>query len=247
MARLRGILFDLGDTVLNFGKVDAFGLFEQGAKLGYEYLQTLRQPLLPFSQFYRRQIWAIRWAYFKSRLTGREFNSLDLLGRVSHAMGHRLTSGQTIELAWKFYLPLRQQATVEPGTRELLQDFRRQGLTLGIVSNTFLPPEVLDRHLQEENLLDQFPHRVYSSQVIYRKPHPGIFKVALSLTALQPGETLFIGDTPKPDIYGANRIGMISVLKDPTGKRSCGYKPAHRIKYLEELRGIVAQYTSKSE
>jgi len=242
MARLQGILFDLGDTLLNFGKVDVLGLFEQGARLAYDYLKAIRQPLPPYPTFYRRQMWAIRWTYFKSRITRREFNSLDLLGRVSHKMGHRLTNDQLLDLSWQFYLPLRQNATVEPGTRELLEDFRRQGLTLGIVSNTFLPPEVLDRHLQEASLLDLLPYRVYSSAVIYRKPYPGIFKIALSQTSLEAAQTLFIGDTPRPDIFGSNRVGMISVLKDPTGQRCCRYKPAYRIKRLEELRGIVAQY-----
>ncbi|MCL2701145.1 MAG: HAD family hydrolase [Phycisphaerae bacterium] len=243
MTRLRGILFDLGDTLLDFGKVDVFGLFEQGAALGYDYLKSIRQPLTTFPKFFRKQLWAIRWSYFKSRITRREFNSLDLLGRMSTSMGHRLTNDQMLELAWKFYLPLRQQATVESGTRELLQDFRSQGLTLGLVSNTFLPPEVLDRHLQEVDLLDLLPYRVYSSQVFYRKPHPGIFSVALSQARLEAGATLFVGDSLHADIHGANRNGMTSVLKDPTGRHANSrIKPKHRIARLEELRAIVAGY-----
>jgi len=243
MTRLRGILFDLGDTLLNFGKVDVLGLFKQGASRAYDYLQSLGQPLMPFPTFYRKQVWAIRWAYFKSRITRREFNSLDLLGRVSDAMGHRLTHEQTLELAWQFYVPLRDKATVEPRTRELLEDFRRQGLTLGLVSNTFLPPEVLDRHLEQSNLLDLLPHRVYSSHVMYRKPHPGIFNIALSQTGLEAGQTLFVGDSPHADVVGANRKGLISVLKDPTGRhKKSRTNPAHRIARLEELREIVATY-----
>jgi len=243
MARLRGILFDLGDTLLNFGKVDIEGLFQKGTTLAYDYLKSIRQPLTTFSKFYRKQLWAIRWNYFKSRFTRREFNSLDVLGQVSRAMGHRLTNDQMLELAWKFYLPLRQQATVEPGTRDLLLDFRRQGLTLGLVSNTFLPAEVLDRHLAESDLLDLLPYRVYSSGVFYRKPHPGIFAVALSQARLEAAETLFVGDSPSADIKGANRNGLISVLKDPTARhKHTRHKPAHRIAKLEELREIVAGY-----
>jgi HAD superfamily hydrolase (TIGR01509 family) len=243
MVRLRGILFDLGDTLLNFGKVDALDLFKQGAVLAYDYLTSLRKPLVPFPKFYRRQMWAIRWAYFKSRLTRREFNSLDLLGRISDAMGHQLTNDQTLELAWQFYVPLRNKATVEPGTRELLEDFRRQGLTLGLVSNTFLPPEVLDRHLEQANLLDLLPHRVYSSAVIHRKPQPEIFHIALSQTGLEAGQTLFVGDSPHADVVGANRNGLISVLKDPTGRhKRTRSNPAHRIARLEELRAVVAGY-----
>lgn len=243
--RIDGILFDLGDTLLDFGKLDITGLFEAGAKVTYEYLQQLGQPLPSFSKYHRRQLWAIRWNYFKSRFTRREFNALELLGRLGGRMGHTLTPSQTLELAWLWYQPLSQCATVEPGVRELLEAFRRQGLTMGLVSNTFVPGEVLDRHLERVGLLDLLPLRVYSSDVGYRKPHPNIFQLALERAHLDAGKTLFIGDSPLADIQGANNAGMISVLKDPTGKNAqAKTKPTHRIASLSELPRIIAQYNT---
>lgn len=243
--RIDGILFDLGDTLLEFGKVDITSLFESGANLTYQYLRELRQPLPSFSKYHRRQLWAIRWNYFKSRFTRREFNALELLGRLSGRMGHQLTPSQTLELAWLWYQPLSQCAKVEPGTRELLEGLRGQGLTLGIVSNTFVPGEVLDRHLEQARLLDLLPLRVYSSDVGYRKPHPSIFLQAIERAHLDAAKTLFVGDSPRADIEGANRVGLISVLKDPAGKHAQeDIRPAHRIASLHELPAIVAQYNT---
>jgi putative hydrolase of the HAD superfamily len=241
--KINGILFDLGDTLLDFGKVDVLGMFEAGARLAYEYLQSLGQPLPSFAKYHRRQLWAIRWNFFKSRFTRREFNSLEVLGKLGIHMGHRLTPDQTQELAWQWYMPLSRQAKVEEGTRALLEGFRDAGLKLGLVSNTFLPGTVLDRHLAAENLLDLLPVRVYSCDVLFRKPNPNIFAAALSRTGLSAASTLFVGDSPTADIEGANRAGLISVLKDPTDRhRTHSAHPRHRIRRLAELRDIVREY-----
>lgn len=243
--RIKGILFDLGETLLDFGKVDVVGKFEAGARLAYQYLKGLGQPLPPFARFHRRQLWAIRWNYFKSRFTKREFNALEVMGRLSIHMGHQLSQDQTLELAWQWYEPLSLQAHVEPGTRELLSELRQQGLTLGLVSNTFVPGPILDRHLQQENLLDLLPVRVYSCDVRFRKPDRNIFALALERSHLEAASTLFVGDSLHADVDGSNHMGMISVLKDPAGRHGHGgIRPRHIIRNLQELREIVRGYNS---
>lgn len=244
--RINGILFDLGDTLLEFGKVDIIGLFEAGARLAYDYLDELGQPLPNFATYHRRQNWAIRWSFFKSRLIRREFNALTVLGRLADRMGHRLTPQQTLELAWKWYEPLSRCAKIEPDVPQLLAEFRDHGLSLGVVSNTFVPGQVLDRHLATVGLLDLLPVRVYSCDVGHCKPGRRIYKLAAERTRLEPAQTLFVGDSPKADILGANRAGMISVLKDPTGRHAQSpYAPMHQIRRLGELRDIVAQYNGR--
>lgn len=242
-SRIRGILFDLGDTLLDFCRVRPLRLFEDGARQVYEYLRRLDLPLPSFERYHRRQLWAVRWSYLKSRLSGREFNSLDLMTRLSRRLGHRLTARQMLEVAWLWYEPLRRRATVEEGLPRMLSDLRAAGLALGLISNTFVPSQVLDRHLAEEGLLEHLPVRVYSCDVGYRKPDCRIFEAALSRAGLAAAETLFVGDSPKADIGGARRTGMISVLKDPLGRHADGRcSPRHRIRSLLELPGILTGY-----
>ena len=241
--RIDGILFDLGDTLLDFGQVDILSLFESGARLAYDFLRQTGKPLPPFAKYHRQQLWAIRWNYLKSRLTRREFNALDLIGRLGDRMGHGMTRDQVMELAWLWYQPLSQCATVEPGVRRLLEDIRSTGLKLGLVSNTFIPGEVLDRHLQQQNLLDLLPVRVYSCDVAYRKPHPGIFTAALQRLNLEPARTMFVGDSMPADVAGAKRVGMVAVLKSRHEVDSGSpAKPDHQISQLEQLRGILQEY-----
>lgn len=241
--RIQGILFDLGDTLIDFGKLNIDEMFQQGAVRAYAYLKELEQPLPSFKKFYRHQYWSIRWNYLKAHLTGREFNSLELITDISLKMGQKLSNEQRVELAWKWYEPLREVSTIEDNLRQTLQQLADSGLKLGIVSNTFVPGEILDRHLTEENLIDLVGMRVYSCDVRYRKPNPKIFKIALERLGLAAESSLFVGDSIKADIGGSNRAGLISVLKDPSGRydnhRIC---PAHRIRRINELPDIVAQY-----
>lgn len=245
MSRIKAILFDLGDTLIDFGPLDTRELFSRGARLAYRYLQQLGYKLPPFVRYHWGQFWAVRWHYFKSRITGREFNALDVLGATSRRMGCPLSQEQMVELAWQWYLPLSRRGTVEEGLHDMLLAFRRAGLALGIVSNTFVPGEVLDRHLAQLGLLEHFPVRVYSCDVRYRKPDPRIFQIALGRLGVAGPDTMFVGDKINADVAGAEEMEMISVLKDPSGvKRRRGVRPAHRITSLRELPDVVASYDS---
>lgn len=239
---ITGVLFDLGDTLLRFGKVETRGVFEEGAELAYAYLESLGQPLPSFAQFHARQFRTIRWHVLKSRLTRREFNALELLLGQSRRMGQDLTHDQATELAWMWYRPLHDQARVEPDTRDVLRRLRDDGIVLGLVSNTFIPGQVLDRHLDEEGLLEFFPVRVYSCDVGYRKPHRRIFGIACQRAGLQPAQTMYVGDSLRADVYGANRAGLISVLFDPEDENPPGKRrPRFRVTALSQVPEIVEE------
>jgi putative hydrolase of the HAD superfamily len=241
--RIKGILFDLGDTLLDFGQLDVTSLFEAGGHLAYQYLKDLEQPLPPFRRYLKTQLWAIRRNYFLSRITRREFNSVDLILRLAARTGQDLTREHALRLAWLWYEPLSKEATVEEGLPETLRRLRDSGLTLGLVSNTFIPADVLDRHLAQEGLLEFLPVRTYSCDVGYRKPSRRIFRAALDAADLAAGETLFVGDSLRADIKGANRMGIVTVLKDPTDRHARSrIKPHHRIRRLTELPAVVAEY-----
>ncbi|MDP6543257.1 MAG: HAD family hydrolase [Phycisphaerae bacterium] len=242
--RVKGILFDLGDTLIDFAHVSMTAMFRQGARGGYEYLQELGKSVPGFRKFHYRQLWAIRWNYIKARVTGREFNSLDVMRHFARKWGYELSEPEYLELAWRFYKPLSKAATIVPGAPETLATLAEKGLKLAVVSNTFLPGSVLDRHLEIVSLSDLIETRIYSSEVGYRKPSPKIFQLALEQSGLHACDALFVGDSPKADIFGARRAGMVTVLRDRSKKRSKKMRtaPDHRIADMTELLQIVAQY-----
>ena len=246
--RINGILFDLGETLIHFGKVNIPRLFRQGCRLAHDYLRRADQPVPPLWLYHLRLLLAVRWNHLKSRLARREFSALELIRRTSKRMGQHLTDEQMVELAWCWYEPLARRGTVRPGTPALLSRLRDGGMTLGVISNTFIPAQVLDRHLAQEGLLELLPVRTYSCQVRRRKPHPLIFAQALRRAGLSPAEVLFVGDSPRADVAGANRAGMVSVLLDPDGRYDRARLAArHRARELAELEEIIRQYNGPAE
>lgn len=247
MRKIEGIFFDLGDTLLDFGQVDLQGLFRQGAGQAYEYLQQQGWRLPSFSRYRSRHMMAVRWNVLKSTITGWEFNAKDVMGRLCQKMGLSLSEEQLVEVCWRWYEPLRRRATMEAGLPDMLRGFRDAGLELAVVSNTFIPGEVLDRHLAEENLLPLLPVRVYSCDIGRRKPHRSIFDNAIKKIDLAPARIVFVGDSPRADIFGANRMGMISVLKDRCGRHARSTcRASHRIRSILELADIIAEYNGDS-
>jgi len=238
---IRGILFDLGDTLLDFGDVNINELFRKGSRLAYDYQAARDHNLPPFERYNRQQMRAVRWKYFLSHITRREFSALDLIDHMNRRAGRKLPREELVQLAWLWYQPLGEQATLEPNLRRTLIDLRGMGLKLGLLSNTFIPGEVLDRHLRQLNLLDLLPVRIYSCDVGVRKPNRRIFELALQRLDVPAPQTLFVGDSPRADIRGANRAGLVSVLKDPSGKYAdSSIRSVYRIRRIEELKQILS-------
>jgi len=213
VCKICAVVFDLGETLVNFGKVSVTGLFRRGAKLSYEYLRNLRQPVGSFRSYYWRNMFAIRFRYVLANITGNDFNSLELLKKINGGKGVSLDGQQWEQLAWLWYEPLSKMARIEPDILKTLSVLKGMGLNLAILSNTFIPASSLDRHLRQLGLLDFFSVRLYSYQFDYKKPDTRIFKAAADRVALPPQNILFVGDRINKDIKPALATGMHAVLK----------------------------------
>ena len=131
-------MFDLGETLLNFGKVDKSRIFQQGARLSYDFLKSQGQPVGNFKYYYWRNLMYLRVRHWFSNITRRDFDALALLKEVGTKKGVKLNEQQWQHLAWLWYEPLSKVGTAEPKTKETLTLLRELGLKLGIVSNTCL-------------------------------------------------------------------------------------------------------------
>ncbi|MCE9590701.1 MAG: HAD family hydrolase [Planctomycetes bacterium] len=213
MDPIRAVLFDFGDTLIRFGDVDRSALFRRAAERTYQ-MWAQRQERMPgFERYYLHQWFAIRWGYVKLKLMHREADAMHSIRRACRKLWLNAPEDFFDELAWNWYRPLAEVADLEPGTRETLADLRRRGYRMAIVSNTFVPGFVIDRHLGELGLLEFFPQRVYSCDVGYRKPDRRIFHEALGRVGVRPDEAVFVGDLLDADVEGARRAGMRAVWK----------------------------------
>jgi putative hydrolase of the HAD superfamily len=110
-----------------------------------------------------------------------------------------------------------------------LEDLRRRGLRLGLLSNT---ARDLDRFVAHHSLdVDAaLTSRLHGKT----KPHRAIFLRVLELLEVEPAEAAMVGDSPDDDVAGAAAVGMRSVLVD----REARY-PAVAVR-IDDLRGLPA-------
>lgn len=93
------------------------------------------------------------------------------------------------------------------GAAEMLQALKDRGYRIGVISNNASLYNVFD-------VLEQYGIRSYmedvtvSSVVGYRKPHPGIFQIALRQMQVTAAECVYVGDTVSRDIIGSKRAGF---------------------------------------
>lgn len=236
---IKAILFDLGETILNFGRLDTRSLFAEAAGLTYNFLKQLSQPVGSFHFYLWRNLIGLRMHHLISTITGNDFDSLTLLKKNGQKKGFNLTDQQWEQLNWLWYQPLSTKASIEPDIVQTLTKLTNDGIKLGIVSNTFVHAGSLDRHLTQYGLLKFFKIRIYSYQLHCRKPHKEIFLAAAEQIGESPRDIIFVGDRINKDIKGAINAGMIPVLKTAhtnTGKKiPPGVETINTIAELPEL------------
>ncbi len=235
---IEAVLFDLGDTLLDFDPLPRRQLFESAAHATYEHLKNRGCKLPEFRKYYALHIRTVQWEYIWSTLRGREIDSFRALYRWCTRQGYPNDDESIRELIWMWYQPTIPRSTVAPDVIPALRQLQADGLRLGLVSNTLLPGCVLDRHLEMVGLKEFFPIRIYSSEVGYRKPKRIIFQAALDALKLPAESCLFVGDLVKTDIKGARRIGMTTILRK-TAKRQDTAMAHHRIDAIGDLPQLV--------
>jgi putative hydrolase of the HAD superfamily len=113
----------------------------------------------------------------------------------------------------------------------VLGRLREGGLKLGLVSNTSRDLDAFVRHFDLG--VDAWISSGMHGKV---KPSPLIFRAALDLLDVEPGDAVMVGDTPEDDVEGARSCGLQAILLDRTGRF-----PEHpdRIESLSELPELI--------
>lgn len=230
----------MGETLLSFGSFSATQMFRRGARLSYDYLKSCGQSVGGFEYYCWVNLIALRIRHLVSGITNNDFNSTLLLQRLGRRKGISLDEQQWRHFAWLWYEPLSKIAKVEPTIKETLETLQRRGLKLGILSNTFISAESLEKHLEQIGILHFFGVRLYSYEFGFRKPDERIFKIAAERIAEPVENIMYVGDRIDKDIEPALKIGMTPVLKDActnTGKTPPN--GTHRITTISELPALI--------
>jgi putative hydrolase of the HAD superfamily len=203
---LEAVLFDWGDTLMDFQFDEE--LMDRAFRDGLQALE--RDDLAPADDIrahFRERFEPLFW------VPG-TLEEIEYPGMIRDALAHFGTELSDDELA-RFLEA--EHAAWQPArvlgstTHALLDALREQGLKLGLVSNAFDPGWLLRRDLEQMGIEQRIDVAVFSSEVGKRKPHPEIFRHALTALEVAPQRTLFVGDRLYEDVRGAGELGMTTV------------------------------------
>jgi HAD superfamily hydrolase (TIGR01509 family) len=121
--------------------------------------------------------------------------------------------------------------SVDSEVPRVLDELKRQGLLLAVISNT--EDGRLNDSLDAAGIKDCFDLLLDSHLVGLRKPDAGIFLLALERLKLEAGEAAFVGDSYVHDALAARAIGLRGILLDPLDLHPESICP--RVRSLREL------------
>ena len=120
-----------------------------------------------------------------------------------------------VELTYLFRQSMGRRI-VQPNGKQVVQELRRRGYTLGIISNVITSQEIPD-WMEADGFSSYFKSVVLSSVFGRRKPDPAIYLEAARLAEIEPARCVYVGDNLKRDVTGTRLagFGMVIILLDP--------------------------------
>jgi putative hydrolase of the HAD superfamily len=106
----------------------------------------------------------------------------------------------------------RPQFAPLASAQALLDALRTRGLKTGLVANSWPDPgRVLRRDAEAFGFADRLDVMVFSEEAGVMKPAPEIFLRACRELAVEPADTVFVGDNLATDVQGAANVGMTTI------------------------------------
>jgi putative hydrolase of the HAD superfamily len=135
-----------------------------------------------------------------------------------------------------------QVRAVTAAPRERVEAIRRLAphYRLGLLSN-FDDAQCGREVLADTGVAELFEAVIISAEVRLRKPDPRIFRRMLGMLELAPHEVLYVGDTPRDDVWGAYQVGIptVWISKGAAALPEGIPQPRFKINELSELPRLL--------
>ncbi|MBI4498345.1 MAG: HAD family hydrolase [Chloroflexi bacterium] len=211
MVPLRGILFDFGHTLVDWVWDQVMASLQEAYREHRSYLESLGVAnLMPADEL--MDVIALRMyqeldaSYERRDLTERDF--AETFRRYLRLAGIDLPPEAFQELLRREHAAICQGTVLPPASLEALEELRRRGYRLGMVSNMDLLLDIMRLDPPVRHLGGLIPVKVLSSGVGLRKPHPRIYEAALEELGLPSEAVLFVGDRVLEDIRTPKALGV---------------------------------------
>jgi putative hydrolase of the HAD superfamily len=215
MIMIRAVIFDMGGTLLKLvrpGRGTWRELEDRGIRGLYRYLAEQGHPL-KFQEDAFVDAMFERLADGWEQATGGHVNLRAVEWIAAGVSDHELTLDEyaLLEAAHAYARPLREGISAMPGAVPALAALHERGARIGLISNTIWPAQLHLEDLEQVGLLAYLDHTIFSGDAGMWKPTPAIFRAMLAALGVDAAESVFVGDSPREDILGAQALGMRAI------------------------------------
>ena len=188
---IKGVVFDLDNTLLDFMKMKEFavkaairGMIEAGLKVNED------KSYIEINSIYEEFGWENQKVFdvFLEKSIGHVDNKFLAAGIVAYRRAREAN------------------LMAYPNVNKTLMALTKSGIKLGVVSDA--PSREAWMRIYYLNLYHYFDVVITYDDSGETKPSPIPFQLALDGMGLRPEETIMIGDWPERDVVGAQQIGM---------------------------------------
>lgn len=228
MRHYQNLLFDLDDTLLDYGAAEEHSL----QTLFDEYQLSLTPEVKRTFQDYNVKMWQryergeLNWNAMQTHLFGDYF-------QVYH---HLKVDGQRVIEHYLDLLGANHQLI--PGTRTILPYLKERGYHIYAVTNG--QARVQDQRMKDAHLLQYFDG-IYISEILgAQKPSKQMFDLVLDDIDGHPSNCLMIGDSLTSDIQGGVNAHLDTAWFNPHGLHNpTKLKPTYEFHALRELKQML--------
>jgi len=240
---LKGILFDLGSTLIEFDNTEWEKLETASVKKGYDYLVKRGYRLPEWETFGKAFLTEFHQAWQEAQESLIEVRLPEWVTNFLIRYGMSSPDGLAVEFLKQYYDPIAKQITLIDGVKEVLGHCKKENLKIGLISNSSFPTEFHIEELKNYEILQFFEETLFSYDFGVRKPHPDLFKHVLNKLDLKPQETVFIGDRLIEDVSGPQKVGMKGILKYKKERDySAPVVPDYVVNSLRELPEVLRKF-----
>lgn len=206
---IRGVVFDLGNTLMYFDG-DWDSIIAQGAARLAAALNERGYPVPPefAAQFVAQREAGRQRATHTNREYTAEQALVDTLAQCGMDAVPHAVIARGIE---NYFEPEAARWIPYADARETLRNLRAQDLKLALLSNA-TDHAFIERIARNGGVAEFLDPLLSSAKISLRKPDPRAFQPIVDTWQIPPHQIVVVGDQPSFDILGAHRAGMRGVL-----------------------------------
>lgn len=128
--------------------------------------------------------------------------------------------------------------TFLPDAKHVLKTVN-ESFSIGLLTNG--PCRRQAQKIAALNIESTFEAIVYAGDLPRQKPNREPFDRVLDTLGSTPSRTMYVGNSLRHDVAGAQGVGMTAVWYTPTGADPAPYEPEYIIESLAELLSVVSR------